>query len=279
MVQLSGAVMGALNLQGKDAFGVEWFLEDVKGWGAPGGTLAPKQKPRQAGAWAGLSYAKSRPMVVTGTAIAPDPYTASVALDRLIDAASLDDTTLSVSESARTRWSMVRRDGDVLPTWFGPTAFSYSVQVVAVDPRKFGATVTGSTALPQTTGGLSIPYMIPFTIPALTVSGQVNLFNPGNETGPVAIRIDGPCSGPVITHVGSKLALTFSSSLVLNAGEFLLIDMEARTVMANGQSSRNRYITSRGWFGFEPGNNTFAFTATTFNAASRMTVTAIAADK
>jgi hypothetical protein len=279
MAQLSGAVLGAMNLQGTDAYGVVWLFEDVKGWGAPGGTLSPLQKPRQAGLWAGASYAKGRPLVLTGTAIAPNEYTASVALDRLIGAASLDDTVLTVSESGRQRWQTVRRDGDVLPTWAGATAFSYSIQVVAPDPRKFGIALTASTKLPSTSGGLTVPFTVPFGIPAVTVSGQVNLTNPGNETGPVTIRIDGPCAGPIVTHVGSASALVFSASLILSAGEWLDIDLEKRSVLANGQASRNGYITSRGWFGFEPGANTFAFTAKTFNTASQMTVTAIAADK
>ena len=279
MTQFSGAVLGALNLQGMDSYGVFWLFEEAKGWGAPNGTLAPIQKPRQSGAWAGLSYSQARPVVLMGTAVAVDAYTASIALDRLIDSASLDDTVLTVSESGRQRWASVRRDGEVLATWLSPTSFTYSVQVVAVDYRKFGSSLTGSTSLPQSSGGLTVPFAVPFTIAASSISGQINLINSGNEIGPVMIRIDGPCSGPVITHVGSKLALTFASSLALGVGEFLLIDMENRTVLANGQASRNGYITSRGWSGFEPGPNTWAFTATSFDPASLMTVTATSADK
>lgn len=37
--------------------------------------------------------------------------------------------------------------------------------------------------------------------------------------------------------------------------------MENRTVLANGQASRSQYITSRGWFGFDPGANVITFAA------------------
>ncbi|WIA97618.1 phage tail family protein [Curtobacterium sp. MCBA15_004] len=121
-------------------------------------------------------------------------------------------------------------------------------------------------------GGLTVAAVGGLVINAVTVTGQVSLTNPGNDTGPLRLRIDGPCTGPVVTHVGTGDRLVFSSSLVLAAGEWLDIDMEKRQVYANGQSSRAGYITSRGWFGFDPGPNTFAFTAAQYDAASQLTV-------
>ena len=267
--------VGSLILGGQEDSGVQWILEDIQGWGAPGGTLAPMQKPRQAGMWGGYSFAKGRPMVLKGTTSAPTAGLASDALDRLIDAFSLDSVVLTVVESGRSRWTNVRRDGDVLPVWLGATAFSWSVQVVSLDSRKFGAALTGSTLLPLTSGGLTVPFTVPFTISSTVLSGQVPLTNPGNEVGPVTIRVDGPAVGPVITHTGiTGSSLVFASSLVLAAGEWLTINMESRTAMANDQASRSGYITSRGWFGFDPGVNVFSFTASGYNAASLMTVTA-----
>jgi hypothetical protein len=120
---------------------------------------------------------------------------------------------------------------------------------------------------------------IPFTINAVTVTGQVSLINPGNETGPVRLRIDGPCRGPVVTHVATGAQLIFSSSLVLGYGEWIDVDMEARTVLANGQATRAPWITSRGWSGFTPGENTWSFTAAAFDAAALLTVVATPAWK
>jgi len=277
----SSATIGPLNLYSVDDFGVTWILDEngVVGWGAPPGTLAPTQKPRQPGAWAGLSYAQARPMTMAGTCIAPTAALASLAKDRLIDACSLDDTTLTVFEGERSRWCTVRRDGPVLdPQWIGTAAFTWSIQVVAVDPRKLGTPLTGSTALPSSSGGFFFPHTFPFSIDSTVVSGQINLVNPGNETGPVTMRIDGPCTGPVITHVGSGLQLVFSASLTLGAGEFLIVDMEGHTALAQGQANRSNWITSRGWSGFEPGNNTWAFTAAS-GASGLLTVTATPADQ
>ena len=280
----SGFQIGALNLDSFDPVtGVLWGTDadSFDGWGATAGTLSPVQKVRAHGAWAGDSFATARTMSLKGWAQAPTALAASYAIDELNAAVSLDPTLMTVTEAGRARSMLVRRSDDVLPKYKDPQkrTFDWSIQVTALDPRKFSPTLVASTFLPSTSGGLVVPYTVPYKIPAVTVSGQVSLFNPGNETGPVRLRIDGPVSGPQVTHIGSKLALTFASSLVLGVGEWLDIDMEKRTVLANGQASRNKFITSRGWSGFEPGPNTWAFTAAAFNAAAKLTVTATPADQ
>lgn len=273
------ALLGALNVTAVDAFGVQWTSAQLSGWAKPASTLSPIQKPRSSGAWAGAAYAAGRHLVMSGLIIAPDQDSLTDAVDRLLSAASLESFVLTVTEGSRTRTMNVRQEDEVISEYITNVIASWSVQLFAPDPRKLGAALSGSTLLPVTTGGITVPLTVPYTINSTVVAGQVTLTNPGNEEGPVTMRIDGPCTGPVITHIGSGFALVFSSSLVLNAGEFLLIDMEARTVLANGQSSRSGYITSRGWSQFDPGVNVWSFTATGYNTASMLTVTATPAWK
>lgn len=267
--------IGQIRTNSTDVAGVRWLQGKIEGLGAPQGTLAPEQKPRQRGAWAGDSFAKGSSIVVNGTMVAPDAATAWAALDVLNESCPLYDSVLTYVTPLGSRWLTVRRDGEVLPAWVNDRVFTWSVQFFAEDPRKFGDELSASTFLPASVGGLTVPFTVPFTINAMSVSGQVSLTNPGNETGPVWLRIDGPSTGPVVTHVSSGLALTFSSSLVLQAGEWLDVDMEKHTVLANGQASRSRYVTSRGWSGFEPGDNVWQFTAASFDAASKLTVRAV----
>lgn len=268
--QLGPIVFGAV-----DSYGVDWSLETLDGWAATKPTLSLQQKPRQSGAWAGDSFSGPRSVTASGKIFAPDAGSLRDAIDRLNSAVSLAPTMLQVTEAGSTRWVNVQQSDDVIVQWLMPTIATWSIQVAATDWRKFGQTMTGSTGLPATYGGLTIPFTIPFTIDATTVSGQVNLFNPGNESGPVVLRIDGPYVGPVVTHVSTGDQLVFSSSLTAGAGEYLLIDMEKRTALANGQSSRAGYITSRGWSSFTPGSNTWAFTAASFDPNSLMTVSAV----
>ena len=154
-----------------------------------------------------------------------------------------------------------------------PNGATGAMELYTADGERSAA--VSLAVLADVVGGLTIP----FTIDAVTVTGQVSITNPGNETGPVRLRIDGPCRGPVVTHVSTGAQLIFSSSLVLGAGEWLEVDMEARSVLANGQATRAPWITSRGWSGFTPGPNTWTFTADSFDPEALLTVVATPAWK
>jgi hypothetical protein len=271
-------VLGALNLCATDEYGVDWITQKVRGWGSPSGTLSPVKKPRgPGGSWSGDSFLQGRAIEIAGTTIAPTPALAAAALDRLIDAVSLDATLLTITDGVGARSASVRRDGDVLETWLNPTSFSWSIQVYADDARKFGLPVSLSSGLPSSIGGLAIPYTVPYLIPATQVTGQLSIFNPGNTVGPVFLQIDGPVDGPIISHQGAGRIDVWSSSWAGGEGEFLLVDMEKRTALANGQvtASRSNTITSRNWFGLDPGLNTFSFAAASYDPASKLSITAI----
>lgn len=269
---IDSITLGSLVLTGTDASGVQWGADTLQGWGSPASTISPVQKPRQNGAWGGLAYSKARSVVVSGQTVAPTRALLSAAVDTLVSATDLLGTTLTIVESGVSRTLTVRRDGDVALT-VKPGVdlmFWWSVQLVAVDPRKMGTALTATTSLPSTSGGLTIPYTIPYTINATTVTGQISLTNPGNASGPVLLQINGPITGPTITHVSTGQALTFSSSLTLGAGEFITVDMERREVLAQGQAaaSRNAWVTGRGWSAFDPDLNTWAFSAPSYNTGT-----------
>jgi hypothetical protein len=266
--------MGGIPFGRVDEFGVDWAIdaEGFDGWGATSSTRRAQQRTRASGGWSGKGFSAPRALSIVGRTYAPTPELARDALDRLNAAVSVDDTLLRVYEPGLTRYVMVHRTDDVIPKWMMPTDLSWGFGVESDDWRKFGDELSGTTLLPSTTGGLSIPFTVPFTIAATTVSGQVSLNNPGNEVGPVRLRIDGPCTGPVVTHVSSGLQLVFSSSLVLGVGEWLDVDMEAHTVLANGQASRAGWVTRRGWSSFDVGDNTWSFTAAVFDPGSQLTV-------
>ncbi|MEK6310283.1 MAG: hypothetical protein V4755_06210 [Curtobacterium sp.] len=271
--------LGGIPFGDVDEFGVDWSIEKFDGWmGATKSTSEITQKPRQSGGWRSTGYSGARSIAASGKIYAPDAAALADAFDRLNDAIPAGvDRTLVVTYAGTTRWVTVQQSDDILPGWETDVIGTWSIQVESTDWRKFGEALTGSTKLPSTSGGLTIPFTIPFTINAVTVTGQVGLNNPGNESGPVVLRVDGPCIGPIITHASTGKALVFSSSLVLQAGEFLLIDMDARTVLANGQANRAGYITSRGWSAFDPGDNTWAFTAAQYDPNSQLTVSAVPA--
>jgi hypothetical protein len=218
-----------------------------------------------------------RPIILGGTVRAPDQMRLQAAIDQVeaLLAGDVRQDWLYVAEPHVTRRALVRRDqGTPQVAKMSPFTATWLLQLVADDPLRFGTDLVTSTRLPSVTGGLTIPFTIPFTISSTVVSGSCSLFNPGRITGPVRLRIDGPCAGPIVTHVGSGLALVFASSLVINAGEWLTVDMRAQTVLLNDLSSRAGYLTSAGFSGFEPGLNEWAFTNAIYDPAALLTVTA-----
>lgn len=147
-----------------------------------------------------------------------------------------------------------------------------TVEVTCEDARRLGAALSSTTQLPSSTGGLAWPLTWPLTWTGTQVTGECTLTNPGNAVGPLSLRINGPVSGPMVTCAGSSMIFRYAGSVA--AGDWLDVDMEARTVLYNGQASRASLVTSRGWFGFPPGDMTVGFNADSYDPAASLTVTA-----
>ncbi|HET6916943.1 MAG TPA: hypothetical protein VFH56_12705, partial [Acidimicrobiales bacterium] len=182
--------------------------------------------------------------------------------------------TVQLGGAAQTVYGTVtsRTIPTVAPDYSNGISFA-TIEVTCPDPRRFGATVSGSTNLPHVSGGLTWPLTWPITWSGTQDAGSVTITNPGDTNGPISLRIYGPVTAPSITHAETGAALTLAANLTVNAGDWLDIDCEARTVLYNGQVSRNGYLTSRGWFQFEPGDNTLGFNASAYNTSASLSVT------
>lgn len=259
---------------GPDSSGIEFTLEmgSLQGWDAPASTVAPVQRVRAHGSWAGEAFARGRVISWQGLISAPDEAGMWAARDMLNAACTLADTVVTVHEAGRDRWTRARRSDEVLVRTITPTLARYSVQMVALDSRLLGAELSADTALPSSVGGLRWPVRWPVRWPGSTIAGQVSLTNPGPVAGPVRLRIDGPVSGPIVTHVSTGARLVFATSVVLGAGEFLTVDMDTQEVLAQGSQSRAGWVTEPGFSAFEPGVNTWAFTAAAHDPAALLTV-------
>lgn len=277
-----GVILSDLNLTTIDPSGVQRrTFSPLVGWdGSPASsaTTTVTQKPRGPGAWLSPRNFTQRSVTLNGSLEAPDPTTLQTAIEELVASVTLSDTVLTLQRGNTTRSLICCRDDEVLLTDVTDTLVNWSIQLVAADPRKFATAQTGSCALPFTSGGTPVPTPVPTPLVSTDSPGTIQLTSPGNATGAVVVRVDGPVSGPIITHAGSGLQLAFASSLVLMAGEWLEIDMEAQTALANGQSSRNAYIeystTGFGWSGFEPGANLWRVDSASYNPDTLFTVTA-----
>lgn len=262
----------ACNADGTDDAGVTWRCQTLQGWGSPGGTLTVTQRSQDHGGWGGGSWLKPRTLVAAGTLEAPDQSTARDAVDQLCGAVSLDATTLVVSEDGVSRQCSVRRDDDVLVTWVTDTVASWSVQLIAQDPRRYSTDlITASTGLPSSSGGLAWPVTWPAAWPAVVTSGVLGVDLIGNISTRPRFIIAGPCSDPQVALVGSDSVLAWDLDLV--AGQYLDVDVDRRTSLLNGQVSRSGAMTSRDWFDLQPGHSDIAFAASAYDPGASLTVT------
>jgi hypothetical protein len=255
----------------------------VDGWeGKSSPRVQSDDRPTFDGTNDGRPTQPGKTVTINGIVRAPDVPTLQQAMGRISGVLMSGDRygTLIGAESWMSRTMRVRCGADTLvkPSRTVAKEAVYSFVLYGPSGRRLGAPVQGSTGLPSSSGGLQIPFTIPFSIDSSVISGRVVLTNPGTMTGPVVSRIDGPISGPVITHVNSGVQLVFASSLALAAGEWLIVDMERHTVLANGQESapRNEYVLpgGRGWSGFDKGDNTWSLAAQSGGPGAGLTISA-----
>lgn len=255
----------------------------LTGWdGSPGSNLQVTQKLRAPGGWSSSDpQFTARTLGLTGFIVGPDAATVIAACDALAAAVTLTETDLTVTDAGvEPRTMRVARQGDLIvegtPT---ATVKQFSIGLVAADPRKFGTTLSQTTALPSSSGGITVPFAVPFSIDSVVNTGQISMTNAGNTTGPVLARVDGPApQGATVTHSSDAGTRIFSFNLPLADGEWVDIDMENETILAQGQASRSQWITSRGFAAFDAGVNTWAFSSPASTAAT-LTITATSASE
>lgn len=266
--------LGDVVLNTVDTDGVQWILEEFNWDDSPGSTSELQQRARGHGSTASEGFYASIVYTLSGLISAPTVALVVAARNALAAAVTLSDFQMIVAEGDTVSHSMVRRQDQILFKRVSPTEMTFSIQVVAKDPRKYGDLVSVSTALPSSSGGLVYPVTYPVTYTGVSVTGVLRVVNEGNTQAPVWLRVDGPipAGGWTVTHVGKKQSLVFSTALALGAGEFVTVDMERREVLAQGQAPRAGYVTSRGWFSLDPGVNDIAFSAQNYSSTALLTV-------
>ncbi|MFJ1581789.1 hypothetical protein ACIOC1_00430 [Streptomyces sp. NPDC088197] len=267
--------LGGISFNRVDDDGTWWVGENLEGWDGSDVRTQVGAREGDHGSWLGTVYLAERVLTLTGSIGAASPAALDDAVERLLAEVTLTDTTLTVWETVAKQVT-VRRSGKPLVQRQGPVDADVSLLMTAGDPRRYAVDAqAGSTPLASTTGGLTVPYTVPYTLAAVTVSGQVDCLNSGSiETRPVLV-IDGPVSQPtVLAQMPDGTVIPMIYSQDLGTGDRLLIDIGAKTVTLNGTVSRRRFLAlPLGWPTIPPAAVvSFRFTAVTYNADALLTV-------
>jgi hypothetical protein len=144
---------------------------------------------------------------------------------------------------------------------------------VALDPMIYsGAEHVESVGLPMTSGGLTLPVTLPFTIGATVAGGSLTLANAGTAPTGLLLRIDGPVAEPRVSLQTDAGTETLWLDLTLDTGQWLDIDTQARTVYLNGTASR-RGQAYGDWPLLPTSGGELSWTAAAYEAAALLTVT------
>lgn len=254
----SGIVLGEV-----DEFGVDWGATGEESpWSTgPAPRAVTGENANDHGAWDGTEFYGPRTYALEGEArVSGSSHTAlHQAEQRFKSAIGLRPFLLRVVEPGFDRQAWFRRDS--VPSWkeVTPNWAIFSISIFAPDPRIYSTeTLSASVAFPTTSGGMSWPATWPATWDAVTVTGEMNLTNAGDETAWPTYRIDGPVTEPVIVNADTGQAMRFA--ITLGAGEWLTVDTGTHEVLGNGDPNASRRNTFHGdWFGLAPGSTTVRF--------------------
>jgi len=257
-----------------DDLGVEWWVTKEEGWStSPPLRLSLVDRPERDGAFDSPSYRSPRVITLEGSAVAPDRSAKEHAKDRL--AAVLNDggvlRPLVVTEPHVTRRLLVRLSAETKISDRKNGVFDFSLQLTAPDPLRYSAALNAASCpLPTSSGGVTFPLSFPLDFGEGSSGGRLQLDNRGTAPSWPVWRIAGPCTDPVVINPETGEQLAFG--LTVQAGEVLVVDSDARTVLLQGTASRRSFLLPDSeWFPLRPGSNRIGFRAAQTESAARLT--------
>lgn len=260
-----------------DTNGIAWLWQKLEGWDGPdvqGSGVIPRSGDH--GAWAAPQYYAARTMTWTVTASASTQALRDTARAMLQQAVPVSDLAVLRYDEPIPKFAWVRRSGKVTEKYPTLADVTFTVGLVAPDPRKYAVTqrsLTAGLVPPGPGGGLVVPFAVPFTLHASAPPGIAVATNGGNFESPPVVVITGPVSGPTLANLTSGHVVTWSG-LTLNAGDRLVVDFLNRQGFLNPTAaSTTPGIPSTGgtywpadinsaWWELAPGDNEVQYSGT-----------------
>ncbi len=245
-----------LPLGGTDDQGVTWLAQKLTGWDSPpvqGAGVIPKSGDH--GAWPSPQFYAARTMTLTLTAIAPTQALRDMARARLQQAIPVSDFAVLTWNEPVPKQVTVRRSGKVSEKYPDRLSVTFTVGLVAPDPRKYTvqSQTVSVTAQPPPQGAATVPVTVPFTMIAQVPGGTVTAANNGTfETRPV-VTITGPVTSPALVNVTTGQKVSWSG-LVLGSTDVLQVDFNTGQAWLNGTYRSADLFSS--WWVLQPGITT-----------------------
>lgn len=162
----------------------------------------------------------------------------------------------------RSQWSNVVANpayADVLVQWIAPLGI---LESASLHEQIVSASGGGLVS------GLSFPWSFDLDFGDADPIGSATVTNAGTADAYPLLRIYGPCTDPSIENVTQGKTIVFEGLTVL-AGEFVEIDVRAKTIYYLGDSTDSRYddldFPASAWWTLSPGDNEITFGPATYS--------------
>lgn len=270
-------------LYGMDDNGCEWHVtfQDVSGlFDGVASTLKTSEKVLADGWYGNLPRLQGRTITIEGHIIGRCTESCVSSWNAFKSVLDPLGMMLVVRLGDISRQTQVLQSASApLIKWAGVNMLKFSIGLTSLSPYLYGLEpVSGSSALPKTSGGMLFPYRFEEDGVSLSswmwsenvVSGCVNLSNEGTAPSPVVIRIDGPVVDPQVLHVGSGHVVAFD--MTLGADHYATVNGLTHEILVDGTDPARGRVVRREWSLAEPGLNGWAFSAPVYSESARMTV-------
>lgn len=257
--EYSGLLMGPATPYELDDFA---GLDDL-----PDSRTSDTARPSDHGLFPGTDFAAGRVVDLTVKVEAANAAAFRTALDALINVTDLQPAELPLTfrlpgMSANRRINVRPRRRAVMPVnGLYSKITKVALQFFATDPRVYADDETVLTTGAATSGGgRTYNRVYPLTYAAGGTGGSIAALNAGTFPTRPVLKITGPSTNPKIENVEANASLTFN--LTLAAGEFLVVDLAARTVLLGGTASRySSIVLGSAWWELPPGTSTIRFSS------------------
>lgn len=251
--------LGGITINGStDAAGCDWILTKETGWfGSPAIKVARVDKPAARGLFRGNEFRGGRVMTLEGNLSAPTVTalrTAQHVLFGLCPDPHLQYPLTVTEESGISQYANVVLDGEILTTPVSATAVTFSLQLVAPDPRKFASAVQTQTIplASSGTGGVAYPLAYPVDYGVPGSSGSLTLTNGGTADADPSFVFTGPLTNPSVARADTGDVVTYNGSLL--ATDTLSIDFGTGAVLLDG-INRRAQVSATDWFTVAAGSS------------------------
>lgn len=230
-------------------------IESLQGWFSPPALRVNVDLiPRADGAFEpDVAYYSARVITIAGLLSADS---AAGLLEQLDELASLPrDGDLEVTDDAGPRQLRVSLFGTPDSRVLSDVVASYAIQLLAADPLKYGPTISASTGLPTSSGGLVFPFVFPVDFGAGGDPGRVVLSNAGRQASWPQFTVSGGLAGGFslsCVETGQEIRFEFPMAV----SDVVTVDPRSGQAWINAESNQlSGYLTRSEWFAVPAGGS------------------------